>query len=172
MLSIDSSLDRFLQCVMALDRYIAIVRSPQYISLIALKLGDLWRHCGGLGIEILMPYPINQRAHQFNSIQSVSVSFGLWDTTLKFLSPGPRNDVTDHLEWRSWSPWSWPLLLFFLFFPTPTLRKHPFSSLFVAGDVSGINVCDSATEIPYWWREIGPESGHKRWLDDGEVTLS
>ena len=21
----------------------------------------------------------------------------LWDTTLKFLSPGPRNDVTDHL---------------------------------------------------------------------------
>ena len=31
-------------------------------------------------------------------IQSVSVSFGLWDTALKFLSPGPRNDVTDHLE--------------------------------------------------------------------------
>ena len=33
-------------------------------------------------------------------IQSVSVgpvSFGLWDTALKFLSPGPRNDVTDHL---------------------------------------------------------------------------
>ena len=23
---------------------------------------------------------------------------GLWDTALKFLSPGPRNDVTDHLE--------------------------------------------------------------------------
>ena len=44
-----------------------------------------------------MPYPINQRAHQFNSIQSVPVSFGLWDTALKFLSPGPRNDVTDHL---------------------------------------------------------------------------
>ena len=44
-----------------------------------------------------MPYPINQRAHQFNSIQSVSVSFGLWDTALKFLSPGPRSDVTDHL---------------------------------------------------------------------------
>ena len=34
---------------------------------------------------------------QFNSIQSVPVSFGLWDTALKFLSPGPRNDVTDHL---------------------------------------------------------------------------
>ena len=45
-----------------------------------------------------MPYPINQRAHQFNSIQSVPVSFGLWDTALKFLSPGPRSDVTDHLE--------------------------------------------------------------------------
>ena len=44
-----------------------------------------------------MPYPINQRAHQFNSIQSVFVSFGLWDTALKFLSPGPRSDVTDHL---------------------------------------------------------------------------
>ena len=34
---------------------------------------------------------------QFNSIQSVLVSFGLWDTALKFLSPGRRNDVTDHL---------------------------------------------------------------------------
>ena len=44
-----------------------------------------------------MPYPINQRAHQFNSIQSVPVSFGLWDTALKFLSPDPRSDVTDHL---------------------------------------------------------------------------
>ena len=44
-----------------------------------------------------MPYPINQRAHQFNSIQSVPVSFGLWDTALKFLSPGPCSDVTDHL---------------------------------------------------------------------------
>ena len=31
------------------------------------------------------------------SIQSVPVSFGLWDTALKFLSPGPRSDVTDHL---------------------------------------------------------------------------
>ena len=40
-----------------------------------------------------MPYPINQR----NSIQSVPVSFGLWDTALKFLYPGPRSDVTDHL---------------------------------------------------------------------------
>ena len=33
-------------------------------------------------------------------IQSVPVSFGLWDTALKFLSPGPRSDVTDHLESR------------------------------------------------------------------------
>ena len=51
----------------------------------------------GPGKEILMPYPINRRAHQFNSIQSVPVSFGLWDTALKFLSPGPRVDVTDLL---------------------------------------------------------------------------
>ena len=48
-----------------------------------------------------MPYPINQRAYQFNSIQSVPVSFGLWDTALKFLFPGPRNDVTDHLDRKS-----------------------------------------------------------------------
>ena len=47
-----------------------------------------------------MPYPINQRAQQFNSIQSVPVSFGLWDMALKFLSPGPRSDVTDHLARR------------------------------------------------------------------------
>ena len=59
--------------------------------------GDLWRHCGGLGKEILMPYPINQRAHQFNSIQFVPISFGLWDTALKFISQEPAVDVTDHL---------------------------------------------------------------------------
>ena len=53
-----------------------------------------------------MPYPINQRAHQFNSIQSVPVSFGLWDTALKFLSPGPRSDVTDHLVKISEQLWT------------------------------------------------------------------
>ena len=42
-------------------------------------LGDLWRHCGGLGKESLMPYPINQRAHQFNSIQSLCKILG-WQT--------------------------------------------------------------------------------------------
>ena len=31
------------------------------------------------------------------SVPVAPVSFGLWDTALKFLSPGPRNDVTDHL---------------------------------------------------------------------------
>jgi len=41
-----------------------------------------------------------------------------------------------------------------------------FSSLFAAGDV-----CNTATEIPYWWRKICPESGKKRWLVDGVVTL-
>ena len=34
-------------------------------------------------------------------IQSVTLSFGLWDKALKFLSPGPRNDVTHHLEVKS-----------------------------------------------------------------------
>ena len=33
------------------------------------------------------------------------------------------------------------------------------------------NVCDSATEIPYWWRKICPECGQKHWLVDGVVTL-
>ena len=59
-----------------------------------------------------MPYPINQRAHQFNLIQSVPVSFGLWDTALKFLSPGPRSDFTDHLDGvtlRRWSKRGFPL---------------------------------------------------------------
>ena len=27
----------------------------------------------------------------------IGARVGLWDTALKFLSPGPRNDVTDHL---------------------------------------------------------------------------
>ena len=33
------------------------------------------------------------------------------------------------------------------------------------------NVCDSATEIPYWWCKICPESDQKRWLVDRVVTL-
>ena len=33
------------------------------------------------------------------------------------------------------------------------------------------NICDSMTEIPYWWRKICPESGQKRWLVDWVVTL-
>ena len=28
----------------------------------------------------------------------IGVRVGLWDMALKFLSPGLRNDVTDHLE--------------------------------------------------------------------------
>ena len=53
-----------------------------------------------------------------------------------------------------------------------SLRKHPF--LFALrrwGRLAQRNVCDSATEIPYWWRKIWPESGQKRWLVDGLVTL-
>ena len=53
-----------------------------------------------------------------------------------------------------------------------SLRKHPF--LLVPrrlGRFVRRNVCDSATEIPYWWCKICPEYGQKRWLVDGAVTL-
>ena len=59
--------------------------------------GDLWRHCGGLGKEILMPYPINQSWREQIELNWIGARVGLWDTALKFLSPGPRNDVTDNL---------------------------------------------------------------------------
>ena len=59
--------------------------------------GDLWRHCGGLGKEILMPYPINQSWREQIELNWIDARVGLWDTALKFLSPGTRNDVTDHL---------------------------------------------------------------------------
>ena len=53
-----------------------------------------------------------------------------------------------------------------------SLQKH---SLLLAlrrwGRFARRNVCDSATEILYWWRKICPESGQKRWLVDGVVTL-
>ena len=46
-----------------------------------------------------------------------------------------------------------------------SLRKHPFLlALRPWGRFARRNVCDSATEIPYWWRKICPESGQKRWL--------
>ena len=51
-------------------------------------------------------------------------------------------------------------------------ENRRFSSLIAAGGrFARRNVCDSATEIPYWWRKICPESGQKRWLVDGVVTL-
>ena len=53
-----------------------------------------------------------------------------------------------------------------------SLRKHPFlHALRRWGRFARRNVCDSATKIPYWWRKICPESGQKRWLVDGVVTL-
>ena len=51
-------------------------------------------------------------------------------------------------------------------------ENRRFSSLIAAGGrFARRNVCDSATEIPYWWRKISPESGHQRWLDNRVVTL-
>ena len=53
-----------------------------------------------------------------------------------------------------------------------SLRKHLFLlALRRWGRFARMKVCDSATEIPYRWRKICPESGQKRWLDDGVVTL-
>ena len=53
-----------------------------------------------------------------------------------------------------------------------SLRKHTFLlALRHWGRFARRNVCDSATEIPYWWRKICPESGQKRWLVEGVVTL-
>ena len=53
-----------------------------------------------------------------------------------------------------------------------SLRKQPFLlALRRWGRFARNNVCDSATEIPYWWRKICPKSGQKRWLVDWVVTL-
>ena len=53
-----------------------------------------------------------------------------------------------------------------------SLRKHPFLlALRRRGRFAQRNVWDSATEIPYWWRKICPESGQKRWLVNRVVTL-
>ena len=52
------------------------------------------------------------------------------------------------------------------------LRKHPFLlALRCWGRFARRNVCDSTTEIPYWWCKICPKSGQKRLLVDGVVTL-
>ena len=41
--------------------------------------------------------------------------------------------------------------------PRPSLRKHPFLlALRLWGRFARRNVCDSATEIPYWWRKVCP----------------
>ena len=56
-------------------------------------------------------------------------------------------------------------------YSTVACENSRFPSLFAAeGRLARRNVCDSATEIPHWWRKFCPESGHKRWLDDEVVT--
>ena len=57
--------------------------------------------------------------------------------------------------------------------PFIACKTRRFSSLIAAGVrfVKRRNVWDSATEIPYWWHKICPESSHKRWLDVGVVVL-
>ena len=47
------------------------------------------------------------------------------------------------------------LSIFFALFPTShTLRKHSFLlALHRRGRFARRNICDSATEIPYWWRK-------------------
>ena len=53
-----------------------------------------------------------------------------------------------------------------------SLRKQLFFlTLCLWGHFARNNVCDSATEIPYWWHKICLESGQKCWLIDGVVTL-
>ena len=41
-----------------------------------------------------------------------------------------------------------------------------FSLLFTTQDVLPREVCNSVTEIPYWWHKISPKSGKKLWLVD------
>ena len=76
-----------------------VVLAPNGLN--ELPPGDLWRDCGGLGKEILMPYSINQSWREQIELNWIGGRVGLWDAALKFLSPGPRNDVTDHLEVRA-----------------------------------------------------------------------
>ena len=55
-------------------------------------------HFHNKGFELSLVLKVKLFGTRKWTIQSVPVSFGLWDTALKFLSPGPRNDVTDHLQ--------------------------------------------------------------------------
>ena len=56
--------------------------------------------------------------------------------------------------------------------PLIACENRCFSSLIATGvRFAKRNVCDSVTEIPYWWCKICPESGHKRWLDVRVVIL-
>ena len=75
------------------------------------------------------------------------------------------------------------------FFPLPCSKtfKFPFDSCYIqlslriqlfllaprhSGRLTKTKVCDSATEIPYSWRKICPESGQELWLVDVVVIWS
>ena len=87
-----------------------------------------------------------------------------------------------YLKTRWWRQYLWGLrknirndikiVASFLFKVQVSLRKHPFLlALRRWGRFAQRNFCNSATEIPYWWRKICPESGQKPCLVDGVVTL-
>ena len=63
-----------------------------------------------------MLYPINQSWQEQIELNWIGARVGLWDTALKFLSPGPRNDVTDHLA-------EIMLLILFLVPPFPGIQE-------------------------------------------------
>ena len=46
-----------------------------------------------------------------------------------------------------------------------------FSSLLIVGCFVRRKVCNSVTEILYWWRKVCLESGQKRWLVNRVVTF-
>ena len=70
---------------------------------------------GAWGKKFLMPYPINQSWREKIELNWIGARVRLWDMALKFLSPGLRNDVTDHLAAKGLAEYVLGFVIEFLF---------------------------------------------------------
>ena len=112
----------------------------------------------------------NRNRKRYNHFLEVGINtqvdYHYWKTTetLVVEENGTCIHVKSFLLLQGWSPLtSWLICRKIKLH----LRKHPLLlALRRCGRITWRNVCDSATEITYWWHKICPESSQTRWLVD------
>ena len=130
-------------------------------------LKNMWKHAPRVETLVMSSPPISILHLLFQSRYSNSRDVVAISPSFPHNPPPPRPLPTSRVPRRACS-----LAICLVARPLIACENRHFSSLIATGvRFAKRNVCDSVTEIPYWWCKIYPESGHKRWLDVGVVIL-